>query len=425
MTRNLFWKILLGFWLTFIGIVEGIWLAFALTHPGLARDWGPSIGRAHVVAAATALHYGGPPALDQVIASWSPRDRDALAVRPIPAGAPLPAPRPHVWVQAATAQDGRTYSIAYDWSPPPDGPFGAPWEVPVLAVVGGLIFSAVLAWYLTRPIQTLARGFDRLAEGELSVRLGKQMGRRRDELADLARHFDTMAERLEQLVGARDRLLHDVSHELRSPLARLQTAIGLARQSPQKIASSLERIEREAQKLDALVGELLTLARAEAGAMRHDQYFDPVDLVRAVAEDARFEAEQLGVTVTLAAEEIAAPGPRPTVAGDAELLRRGLENVVRNALRYSRSGQRVTIAVRPPRAEPAYLIEIADQGPGVPEEALPSLFEPFVRVGESGREPGFGLGLSIARRAVQAHGGSISAANRDGGFTVSLLLPAS
>jgi two-component system OmpR family sensor kinase len=295
-----------------------------------------------------------------------------------------------------------------------------------LAVIGGLLFAAVLAWYLTRPIRRLRQGFGRLAEGDLTVRLRGQMGRRRDELADLARDFDQMADRLQQLVSSRDRLLHDVSHELRSPLARLHMAIGLARQNPQKITATLERIELEAGRLDELVGELLTLARIEGDDPRLDQYVDLVELIGAVAEDARFEAEQVGVAVRLGVESFTLEGAsRPPVKGNGELLRRGLENVVRNAIRFSSRGQHVDIVVELRLVDGTYVVEIADEGPGAPEAALETMFEPFVRLHEGERGRGFGLGLAIARRAVAAHRGAICARNRSqGGLAVRVELPA-
>src|SRR5207249_6291638 len=140
----------------------------------------------------------------------------------------------------------------------------APWEFIVIGIVTSLVFSALLAWYLTRPIRNLRWAFDAAAAGRLETRVSPLMGRRRDEIADLGRDFDRMAQQLQNLVSAQRRLLHDVSHELRSPLARLQAAIGLARQQPAKLDTSLERIEREAMRLDSMVGEVLALARLES-----------------------------------------------------------------------------------------------------------------------------------------------------------------
>jgi two-component system OmpR family sensor kinase len=321
-----------------------------------------------------------------------------------------------------------------------------PWELVVLALLGGLAFSASLAWYLTRPIQRLRVGFDRLAAGHLATRLGPTMGRRRDEIADLAHDFDVMAAQLQQLVAAREQLLHDVSHELRSPLARLQVAIGLARQNPQRIAATLERVEAEARRLDELVGEVLTLSRAESGAPQLDDYFDLAGLVHKVVADAQFEAQASGVHI--AVEDRSVPAGQNQAAqddtgqegdtvfqGNAELMRRALENIVRNALHHSKAGQRVTVEIAGDAPGHNFVIRVADQGPGVAPEALTSIFDPFVRannrLGERAAEStGFGLGLAIAKRAVLAHGGSIEAQNAageggagTGGLIVTIRLP--
>jgi two-component system OmpR family sensor kinase len=239
------------------------------------------------------------------------------------------------------------------------------------------------------------------------------MAGRRDEIADLARDVDAMAARLGELVAGRERLLHDVSHELRSPLARLQLAIGLARQDPAHALDALDRVEYEAGRLDAVVRELLTLARAEAGHSVRDAYFDLAVLLGSVVADASYEAEAAGVKIGYS--PAAAPEDRepPSVCGNAELVRWALENVLRNAVRFSPPGETVEVDLQFDPAAAAYLVCIADRGRGVPHAMLPSLLEPFVR-GEDQRS-GFGLGLSIAKRAVAAHGGSIEAENRPGG----------
>src|SRR5437762_13264719 len=183
-------------------------------------------------------------------------------------------------VRRASAADGTSYLLFVTRAPfgmekagkgsggprpggPPHEPPIAPWELIVIGIATSLAFSAILAWYLARPIRSLRWAFGEAAAGHLETRVSPRMGSRRDELADLGRDFDRMAQQLQNLVSAQRRLLHDVSHELRSPLARLQAAIGLVRQSPQKLDASLERIEREATRLSELVGEVLTLARLE------------------------------------------------------------------------------------------------------------------------------------------------------------------
>lgn len=300
----------------------------------------------------------------------------------------------------------------------PARPLRSPW-VPLLA--GGtvsLLFAALLAWYFARPIRSLRGAFESVAAGQLDTRIGPAMSGRSDELADLGADFDRMAERLQGLVEGQRRLLHDVSHELRSPLARLQAAADLMRQQPERAAELMERIGRDTERMDRLVGELLTLARLDAGtAGRMDQSVDLVELLTAIADDARFEAQARQCRV-----ELDLP---PTLAtnGNGELLHRAIENIVRNALRHSPDGSRIGIAAR--HGDGAIAIEISDEGPGIAEQELAAIFEPFVRGSAAPPFSGYGLGLAITRRIIEAHGGNIHAANRPaGGLRVALSLPA-
>lgn len=283
-----------------------------------------------------------------------------------------------------------------------------------VGVLVSLVFAAALAWYLARPIRHLRGAFEALASGRLDARVSAAIGARRDEIADLGHDFDAMAARLQASIAAQRRLLHDVSHELRSPLARLQAAIGLARQDAGEREAMLERIERESQRLDALVGEVLTLARLEAGndpgALTRESVA-LTDLVAPIAEDADFEARAAGLRVTLA---VAA---EPKVRADAQLLHRAIENVVRNAVRHSPAGSTVEIEVGEADAGADAIVRVADRGPGVAEDELEAIFEPFRR-GAAARGEGFGLGLAIARRAVVSHGGTIRARRREGGGLV-------
>ncbi|WP_174873976.1 HAMP domain-containing sensor histidine kinase [Vogesella oryzae] len=288
------------------------------------------------------------------------------------------------------------------------------------ALLISLLCSALLAWRAAKPIRQLRWAFRELAAGRLDTRLGRRLGRGHDEINDLAGEFDGMAQQLQQLVGAQRRLLHDVSHELRSPLARLQAAIGLARQRPDpaRLDSTLERIEREVERVDTLVGELLTLARLEAGSGSVSrERVDLVELLAAIADDAQFEAQALGRDVSFSSD-----GEFVAEVG-AELLYRAFENVIRNAVKYTAEGTRVDIRAHSSAA--ALQITVADRGPGVPQHALQDMFEPFLRIDEDGHDSsGFGLGLAIARRAIESHGGQISARPRDGGgLEVSIVLP--
>jgi len=256
-----------------------------------------------------------------------------------------------------------------------------------------------------------------LADGKLETRVKQLMGAGGDEISDLGQDFDRMAQQLQSLVGAQRRLLHDVSHELRSPLARLQAAIGLARQDPAKLEATLDRIEREAGRLDELVGQLLTIARLDAGVRdAREERIELVDLAAAIADDARFEARAQGRELRFEGEGDA------EVEARGELLQRAFENVIRNGVKYT--GEGTTVEVRACTEGGNFVLRVADRGPGVPEADLEAIFEPFYR-GLNGRAAsGFGLGLAIAKRAVVAHGGRVVASSRaGGGLVVEISLP--
>jgi two-component system sensor histidine kinase CpxA len=249
------------------------------------------------------------------------------------------------------------------------------------------------------------------------------MGGRRDEIADLACDFDHMAERLQGLIGSQKQLLSDVSHELRSPLARLQVALGLARQREQDQPNTeLDRIEREAERLNELIGQLLSLTRLEFGTvLSHSEPVDLADLLTEIAESTDFEARALNRRVHMVNSVPA------IVEANETLLRSALENVVRNAAKYTDVNTSVDISLQPDKAHAGWLlVQVRDHGPGVPEDMLTKLFEPFVRVGDARDRDsgGYGLGLAIAKRAIRLHGGEIFAGNEpDGGLNVRIRLP--
>jgi len=295
------------------------------------------------------------------------------------------------------------------------------------AVVASLLFAALLAWYFSRPIRALRSAFEAAAAGDLAPRFGRAT-KGGDELSDLGRDFDRMSGRLRALMDGQRRLLHDVSHELRSPLARMQAAVGLAHQQPDKIASTLERVERESNRMDKLVGELLTLSRLEAlpDALRREPV-DLTELADSIVADARFEAAQLDVRDGRAPANatrvlIEAEGS-VGVTGDPDLLWSALENVVRNAAKHGAQGGIVTVAVRHDAGRAR--VDVLDRGPGIPQQDLAAVFQPFFRAGASRTGvDGHGLGLAIAQRVVLAHGGEIVARNRDdGGLQVTITLP--
>jgi signal transduction histidine kinase len=310
---------------------------------------------------------------------------------------------------------------------PPPGPDAGFFRmlpfVPLLpmfsAVLGSLIFSAIMARYLSKPIRNLRSAFESVAGGDFDVRPGSVMGARSDEMADLSREFDVMVQRLRTLMSGQKRLLHDVSHELRSPLARLQMAIGLARQQPEKIDTSLERIERESVRMDKLVGELLTLSKLEAGALKPAMDEISVeDLLLDLQDDARFEAAAHDVKFECVGNSAV------TISGDAGLLHSAVENVLRNAIKQTVAGSTVILEVNPDATIGMLRILVLDRGPGVAEDELDAIFGAFFRGSAATKADGHGLGLAIAQRVVAAHGGSIGAANRrGGGLVVEILLP--
>ncbi len=280
-----------------------------------------------------------------------------------------------------------------------------------------------LAWYLTNPVRRLREANRRLSEGELDVRVGNTMGRRRDEIADLGHDFDRMAERLQALILTQKQLLSDVSHELRSPLARLQVALGLARRKIGIYAEKdLDRIEQEANRLDDLVGQILTLARLEV--LEPDvleDYVDIAELLETIIEAAEFEAADSNRHVHFISKTSC------IVQANTELLRRALENIIRNAVHYTEEKTIVEVCIQDSIQQKDCIdISVCDHGTGIPEEKLPILFEPFVRLSEARDRSsgGYGLGLAIAERAIRLHGGHVSATNREGGgLCVSIQLP--
>ena len=306
----------------------------------------------------------------------------------------------------------------------PPGPFGPGWQlnkpIPLLAsVLVSLLFALLLAWYFSRPIRALRNAFEAAAAGDLAPRFTDSASGG-DELNDLGRDFDRMSGRLRALMDGQRRLLHDVSHELRSPLARLQAAIGLAHQQPERIATALERIERESVRMDKLVGELLTLSRLEADPqLPKDELVDMQELVDGVAGDVRFEAGTEGPAI-----EVAIAGePQAAVRGAPDLLWRAVENVVRNAVKHGGAGGVVEVRLR--AAAGSVYIDVLDRGPGIAPADLPTIFQPFFRSNPSKNNvDGHGLGLAIAERVIHAHGGTIRATNREGGgLQVAIALP--
>jgi signal transduction histidine kinase len=281
----------------------------------------------------------------------------------------------------------------------------------------GAVFCYLLSRNLTKPLSKLGEAAAKIAEGRLDTRVDPSLTRRRDEIADLARNFDLMAERIEALITGQRSLLADVSHELRSPLSRLMVALSLVKQGPaEETAENLERIGLEARRLDTLIGQLLTLTRIDSGVDRGSPSpFDLTNLVQEVASDGDFEARARNRSVVIQQADACA------MNGFEEPLRSAVENVVRNAIRYTVEGTAVEISLQLSNARA--LLRVRDYGPGVPESMLSQIFLPFRRVA-NGNSDGAGLGLAIAERAVHIHRGMIRARNEpSGGLIVEIDLP--
>ena len=446
--RSLFLKIFLSYWLA-----QALFLVLAILVTLAARQGRESSGwesqQSEVVGKAVqAYEQGGPNALHSYLSETResrkicaylldaqghelsgqdlPRWAQSVAkgIRPVPREfwvrfTPSPFRR-----QTFRSSSGRQYLLV---AMLPSGPFG-PNGIPGLGILIGVVSSGIvcylLALYLTSPIGRLREATRRLAEGDLTARAGSGGGLRRgDELAGLVRDFDAMAERLEQSVNAQSRLLHDISHELRSPLARLNVALALARQRTGPAAqSTLDRIELEAERLNVLIGDLLTIARLENGKdLSREAPVHLADLVEGITQDADFEAQSRKCHVVTRIEQ------NCVVLGHPNLLHSAIENVVRNAVRYTAEGTTVEVRLSCSNsASPEAVIQVSDSGPGVPEDSLDKLFRPFYRIDDArGRGTGgVGLGLAIAERAVRLHNGSVKAANRrEGGLMIEIRIP--
>jgi signal transduction histidine kinase len=447
--RSLFLKIFLSFWLAhalFLILAIGVTLA---SRP--SRGSWEALRNRTLNDAVQAYQQGGSEAagnyMDQLGASqhiraflFDEKGRE-LTGRPAPPWAADMAKgaavRLHAFpwslmpnrflTQSTIGPDGHRYLLAFELPPGPRvffGPRGFPGMGLFIAVLSSGLVCYVLARYLTAPIVRLRAATQRLAAGDLTARAAALPTRRRDEIGELVRDFDAMAERLEGLVNAQSHLLNDVSHELRSPLARLNVALGLARRRTGPDAQgALERIELEAERLNELIGRLLTLARLEGGedSMQKSQ-IHLEDLLRQIAEDADFEAQSRNCRVNHIIDRDC------VVVGNPALLHSAIENVVRNATRYTSEG--TVVEVRLEKADrangPEAVLTVLDSGPGVPQDALDKLFQPFYRLDDArNRETGgVGLGLAITERTVRLHGGSVSAANRpEGGLVVEIRIP--
>jgi len=351
--------------------------------------------------------------------------------RPPPPDRPAPGNfRPPHFAPQIVGPDGSTYTVLLE--PRRPSVFGA-LSLPGISLailIIALAVSTLASWWLARhlsaPIRRIQEGARALAADRLDmpagqVRVSAGLEDRHDEVAVLARDFDAMADQLRANRAATTQLLRDVSHELRSPLARMRVALGLAHQSSGNPERQLERLECEVERLDCLIGQVLKLARLHGSdAPFEREAVDLDEVLEQVVSDANYEAAAKGCRVVLSGAALT------TLQGNRELLSSAIENVLRNAVRYSPRDSAVEVAVaqvRPPAGAAGLTIAIRDHGPGVPEADLERIFEPFYRTAES-RDRGSGgegIGLAITSQVMKAHGGSARARNcADGGLEVVL-----
>jgi two-component system sensor histidine kinase CpxA len=480
--RSLFLKIFIWFGAVMVTVIVGTFVAGELTRP--ERTEPPmrrpldTVVSEYAKGAAEEYERGGHTALvayldriqreSHIRAFLFNSQLQELSGRRLPAGAPALAKRvfetrlpeagsdgpPPLLARPALTPGGDQYVLVAEMPRrTPPGLFHPIMHVLAIILVGGL-FCYGLARYLTSPVAKLRAATRELARGNLSARVVPGLGRRRDELASLGADFDVMAEKIQSLVDSQRRLLGDISHELRSPLARLNVALELARQrSGAEATTALERIQREAEILNEMIGQLLVLTRLESGAEEiRKTEFDLAPLVREITADADFEARSRKRSVKLESAESC------NIVGNEQLLRSAIENVVRNAVQFTAEGTEVEVKLEcldktsveesdkrisntnyeaqssrftgagfePDSDQGLAVITVRDHGAGVPENALAEIFRPFYRVDDArDREAGgVGLGLAIAERAVRLHSGSVEAANvATGGLVVSIALP--
>lgn len=438
--NRLYWKLFFTFWLTIVLIVVGVAWANYVLDVRFGGDAVPErlkvVLRGSAEAVAETIERRGVRVLDHR------RDRGFIRTlvvdtkgedvlgRPVPSRLrseltlgepPNRSEGKRSYAITVDDPDGERFRVVAHAELPPGMLYSADRAGILLrlsiAIVVSALVCGLLARSLTRPISRLRGAASELASGDLSARVGALSGMGAREMAQLGSDFDRMAERLERSQAAHKRLLMDISHELRSPLARIQVATELARKrSGGSAEDELDQVVEETGRLNDLIGEVLHLARADQ--QQTPMRTDTVDLNALLDEISRRNSAPEGPEV-----RVESP-PHCTLEADPVLLDRALDNVVRNAVRYSPADQQVIL--RASDAQDEVLIEVLDSGPGIPETDLDQVFRPFYRIGDARDRDsgGYGLGLAIAQSAVQRHNGSITAQNRDqGGLKVEFRFP--
>jgi two-component system, OmpR family, sensor histidine kinase CpxA len=451
--RSLLLKIFLWFWITAIATGIALIVTFVFGPGNVPAQWHSSLAetaRSTGMIAIEELERGGAPAASAYLSGlehetrlraclfdmqWQPiagRDCETFSdMRRRPPGklSPQVAVRYGLVRVALTLPDsaGHQYIFATELPAGPRAAFGP--DRPAIALRFGVAFIVsgficyLLTLYLTTPILRLREAAQKIAAGDLSTRAPESEERRHDELGALVRDFNFMADRIGELISRQRQLIYDISHELRSPLARIHVALDLGRERKGD-DPAFDHMERDLERLNETIGRLLTLAKLDTNPQAATM--EPLDLTEVTAQvlrDAGFEAQARNVTVSLQAEE------RCRVRGNAQLLHSAIENVVRNAIRYTDPGTQVEVVLHGDRSNGISQVSLSvrDHGPGVPEAELASIFRPFYRVAEARdrQSGGVGLGLAIAERVIQAHSGTIRAENvAPHGLRIEILLPA-
>lgn len=446
--RSLYWKIFISFWLASILIIFSItWIightAQKSSRPALEQFFMDSYAN----AAAVVYESAGKPAFEQwlhtlgkthlmelflitdngeVLNSDNVPEQvkkvaDNLLAHPISEG--LFKSGNLIISHHIITSSGKTYRLVALTAKPMQHLVSIPWKGFAIRVILAIFTSGLVCYllslYLTRPLRSLGLAAKSLATGKLNTRVGQLRGHHKDEIAQLSDEFDRMAEQLETLVLSKERLLQDISHELRSPLARLQIALELGRQKTKALAEAeFDRMELECSRLNYLIHEILDFARLDKeGTVLYLSKVDLADLIQQVADDANYEQKTSRVLVDHMDSCF--------ISVDRRLIHRAIENVVRNALHYSPATEKVNISCYQDTNSNLIHIHIRDKGPGVPEDQLEKIFNAFYRV-DCSREKstgGYGLGLAISFKAIMLHDGKIIASNApEGGLDVEIIL---
>ena len=454
--HSLFWKIFISFWLATILILvctAGITILLVKSNDR-HKDLRVSLDL-HTEAGYAEYENGGEAALKawlqehqasgELVPYWVDEDRQDILNRQLPKIVRIYFKRKEhilgvldpdspIIVSTAKMYDGKVYTVSLVPSMPgghhPRKPQIVPlfphmsnvyqWVLLLVAIIITGFVSLLLVRYHIVPIRKLQKASHQIASGELDTQVDESVSKRKDELGLLARDFNAMTSKLGSLISGQQRMLGDISHELRSPLARLRVALEIARKKSQGAATAeLDRMELECERLDLLIEEILSFVRLGSGQDKlHKERFNLTEMLRGIIDDARYESHGSNVTIEFDGISVC------EIFADKVFLHRALENVIRNAVKYTEQNSSVNISLLR-TAESDCRVIVKDHGPGVPEETLTKIFEPFYRVSDARERSsgGHGLGLAIASRVVELHGGETLAYNEGDGFVVELVLP--